>query len=424
MSYFTTDLYETKRELILFSEKLSQGLSKPKKKFVMNMIYGIAKNQSCHLSQIARALDEKSKLINVIDRLSDQLMNFSDEDMKIVQKNYHELIMKYIPNEPLINLDNSEIVKEYASKLEDLDKVVDASSVKSQDVKAGYHLCEASVVTKNEKQPLSLYSQVYSTKSKGFKSMNDETIKSIEAVKEIIKEKCTFVMDRGYDADVFYNYFMKKNDCKDDFIIRLKGNRKLLFKGKAKKVEEIAKARKGKIRMNMYFKEKDKETYVSHTRVALPKYAEQPLTLVIVYGLNEETPLLLLTNKKVMGKDDVHKIVRGYMQRWRIEEGFRFKKQTYKFEKMLVRKLHAMNVINMLLMVHIGHMSLLAEKINQKLLVIKIVERSQSIGKKAYLWLYRIQEGIREILHYAHQGIRDYLHIRENRIYRQMQLKL
>lgn len=71
------------------------------------------------------------------------------------------------------------------------------------------------------------------------------------------------------------------------------------------------------------------------------------------------------------------------MQRWRIEEEFRFKKQTYKFEKMLVRKLHAMNVMNLLLMIHIGHVSLLAEEINQKLLVIKMVERSQSIGKKA-----------------------------------------
>ena len=65
MSYFTTDLYETKRELIIFSEKLAQGLSKSKKKFLMNMLYGIAKNQSCLLSQIARALDEDVKLINI-----------------------------------------------------------------------------------------------------------------------------------------------------------------------------------------------------------------------------------------------------------------------------------------------------------------------------------------------------------------------
>lgn len=75
--------------------------------------------------------------------------------------------------------------------------------------------------------------------------MNDETIKSIQAVKEIMKERCTFVVDRGYDADVIYNYFIEKNENKDDFIICLKGNRNLLFKGKAKNVGKIASQRKG-----------------------------------------------------------------------------------------------------------------------------------------------------------------------------------
>ena len=106
--------------------------------------------------------------------------------------------------------------------------------------------------------------------------------------------------------------------------------------------------------MSMYFKEKEKEAYVSHTRAELPKY-KKPLTLVLVYGLSEEKPMMLLTNKKIKGKKDMHNIVRQYMQRWRIEEGFRFKKQGYGFEKMLVRKIHNMNVINSLLMMHIGH---------------------------------------------------------------------
>lgn len=87
------------------------------------------------------------------------------------------------------------------------------------------------------------------------------------------------------------------------------------------------------------FQEKDKETYVSHTRVALAKYADQSLTLVIVYGLSDETPLLLITNKRVTEKEDVYRTVRQYMQRWRIEEGFRLKKQEYGFEKMFIQRI-------------------------------------------------------------------------------------
>lgn len=69
--------------------------------------------------------------------------------------------------------------------------------------------------------------------------------------------------------------------------------------------------------MNMYFREGDKEAYVSHTRVKLPKYKDE-LTLVLVYGLSEEKAMMLLTNKKVKDKRDVHQVVRQYIKRWRI----------------------------------------------------------------------------------------------------------
>ena len=105
---------------------------------------------------------------------------------------------------------------------------------------------------KKEKQPISLYSHIYSTESKEFKSMNGETLKSIEYIKSIIEKKCTFVCDRGYDANIYYEYFLKE-ECNDDFIIRLTEKRKLMFKGKSKKASEIAVKRKGKIKMNMYF---------------------------------------------------------------------------------------------------------------------------------------------------------------------------
>lgn len=55
--------------------------------------------------------------------------------------------------------------------------------------------------------------------------MNEETLKSIEYIKSIIEKKCTFVCDRGYDANIYYEYFLKE-ECNDDFIIRLTEKRK------------------------------------------------------------------------------------------------------------------------------------------------------------------------------------------------------
>ena len=82
------------------------------------------------------------------------------------------------------------------------------------------------------------------------------------------------------------------------------------------------------------------------------------------------------------------------------------------------------NVINNLLMMHIGHLTLLTESINKKLLVIKIVERSRSLKSKNYFWLYQIKDGIGEILKFGHRGIEDYLQIRRHQPYKQLKLNV
>ena len=63
----------------------------------------------------------------------------------------------------------------------------------------------------------------------------------------------------------------------------------------------------------------------------------------------------LLTNIKSTEKEDVIKIVRLYLSRWRIEEYFRGKKQEYDFENMRVRTLKVMNNLNMMLTIHLGY---------------------------------------------------------------------
>ena len=80
--------------------------------------------------------------------------------------------------------------------------------------------------------------------------------------------------------------------------------------------------------------------------------------------------------------------------------------------------------INSLLMMHIGHLTLLTESINKKLLVIKIVEISRSLKSKSYFWLYQIKEGISEILKFSQRGIEDYLHIRKQEPFKQLRLNI
>ena len=53
------------------------------------------------------------------------------------------------------------------------------------------------------KQPISLYSHIYSTESKEFKSMNEETLKSIEYIKSNVHLYVTGDMMPIYITNIF-----------------------------------------------------------------------------------------------------------------------------------------------------------------------------------------------------------------------------
>ena len=285
----------------------------------------------------------------------------------------------------------------------------------------GYHVCEATMLSKNTKQTISIYSKIYSCKSNNFISKNTYTLESIKAAEEIIGEKFIGVFDRGYDDNKIYNYMSKNNH---QFIVRLDDERTLLFKGKRRSVEEVSKSRKGKISMNALFDDNEEcELMLSYTKAILPSNKKE-YTLVIVYGLSEERPMKLLTNIEIKDKEDVIKIVRLYLSRWRIEEHFRGKKQEYEFENMRVRTLESMNNLNMMLTIHLGHIAMLAEKIDKNLLIIKLIYASKSLKQKSIVWLRQISRGIRNMLMYAHNGIKDCQAMEKREKYKQLELRL
>lgn len=421
MNNCTMNSYEMKRDILNFSKKISKRANKSTSKFIMDMQFGLAKSGSCLISEISRALDENIKLNYTIERLCDNLSNMYDDEKELIWNNYLDEVKKNVDlDNPIVLFDDSDINKEYSRKLEDLDRVIDASSQDKRIVN-GYHVCEATILTKNEKQPLSIYSQIYSCKSENFESKNKYTIESIKTAEKLLGSNFTGVFDRGYDDNKIFNY-MEKN--KHKFVVRLDDQRILLFKGIRRNVEEVSKTRKGKIKMTALFDDnEEKELMISYTKAILP-YNKKEYTVVFVYGLSEEHPMKLLTNIKNAEKEDVIKIVRLYLSRWRIEEHFRGKKQEYDFENMRVRTLKAMNNLNMMLTIHLGYIAMLADKMDKKLLVIKIIEASKSLRKKIIVWISQISRGIKEILKYCHTGIKEWQDIEQRPEYKQLQLKL
>ncbi len=65
MLNYTTDTYKMKREILTFSNKISNNLSKAERKFIADMTYGILASKSCLLTDVVDRLHETSKKVTL-----------------------------------------------------------------------------------------------------------------------------------------------------------------------------------------------------------------------------------------------------------------------------------------------------------------------------------------------------------------------
>ena len=411
MNNYTINTYEMKRDIVKYSKKICEGVSKPETKFIMDMIYGIFKSKNVHLSAIAEALDENIKKAYTIDRLSD---NLSSDLSNNINNNYINLAMNSLGNNPVFIIDDSDVTKPLGKKFEDLGIVRDESS-KNKVYEKGYHHTEIIGLTKDNKQPISIYSQIHSSKSKDYISANDETFKALNTTIDALDErniKGIFVNDRGYDNNEIFNYYIRR---KQNFIIRLKENRKVYLNHRWYPITTIRDSRKGKVKLNIFFEGENKECYASVLKVQITAN-KRWVNLILVYGLGE-IPMMLASNIPLKSKENLINAVRCYINRWRIEEYFKFKKQEYNFEDFRVRTLKSINNLNKILTYTIGLIALLSEKIKKREFVNRIIKESKSLRDKVYLWFYQLSRGIYNILKQAKTGIRKWQDIREYKQY-------
>ena len=415
MVNFTSNTYQMKREILTFSNKISKNLSKPDKKFTADMIYGMLAAKSCLLTDIVDQLHEDTKKINSVERLSRHLEKGIPQKASV---SYLQAIKKWVPDEPVIHIDDSDVTKPDGYKFEALGIVRDGSeSTSTKNVyKKGYHVTEACVLTKSN-HPVSIFSRIHSSSEKDYKSANTITFEAMEQGAALF-EKATFAMDRGYDDN---KMFLKMDELKQDYVIRLKSNRKLLYHNKWTMATELRNRRKGKVKTSVYYKGKEHEAYLSHVKVQITA-SRKDIYLVLVYGITEH-PMMLATNKEIKSKEDVIKVARIYFSRWKIEEYFRCKKQMFQFENFRVRKLTAINALNFyitLCMAFLAHISMKPETNTLKVL---IIQKADPIKEKVYFCYYRLAKGISGILSYAKEGVRLWFRTKRP-AYRQLCLKL
>ena len=225
-------------------------------------------------------------------------------------------------------------------------------------------------------------------------------------------------MDRGYDDN---RMFLKLDELKQDYVIRLKSNRKLWFHGKWVPATQLRNQRKGKIKTSLIYRGKKHNAYLSHVKVQITA-SKKDIYLVLVYGITEH-PMMLATNKAIRSREDVINVAMTYFSRWRIEEYFRCKKQMFQFENFRVRKLIAINALNFYITLCMAFLAHISMKPETNVLKVSIIQKADPVKTKVCFCYYRLAKGISGILSYAKEGVRLWFRTKRS-AYRQLCLKL
>jgi hypothetical protein len=404
MKHYTTLGSNLKRGILRFSEKICEGLTRPGFKFVAQMVYGILAAQSCQLSKIARALDERITLKKTIDRLSRNLREFDGGER--LHEKYISKMRRYISKRTIFVVDDSDITKPCSKKLECLGTVRDGST---GEMGTGYHTVGVIALTPEKKQPIGVYNRVYSAEEAGFVSADDETLKALKFLGKHFGKNNVRAFDRGYDANVYYEHL---TDNREKFIIRAKKNRDVIYKGKRVNILKLANRFKGKYCLQ--FKRKNGLTAdckISIVPINLPCRPDDDLNLVVCFGFGN-TPLMLITNLKSDDDRLCVTVVKVYLMRWRIEEFYGFKKQQFAFEDFRVRSMASIRNLDLLLTVAIGYIGMMSEKADERATTAEVIAISKRIyGVNKFLF-YAIADGLRAVFSKCAGGIAAWLRFR------------
>jgi hypothetical protein len=362
----------------------------PELKFLGDMLYGIQAAKDVKLSCIGRALDEDIPLRKTEMRLGRNLgrEGFAGRVFDAIAREGARNIGK----DTVIAVDPTDIRKLYARKMENLATVRDGDK---DELGRGYWLCAAVSCQSGGRRITPLHLRLWSHEADDFVSENAEIFAAIDAVRAHAGRRGIYAIDRGGDRDEVFNHLA---DNKLGFVIRLVGNRNLVFRKREALAERLA----GKCKMR-YAETIRRETPEGEKVYAI-EYGSMPvrlphrdeeLRLVVVRGFGDK-PMMLLTTLASEGSRKSHwQAVEGYLTRWRVEDAIRFVKQSYRLED--IRLLDYTRLRNMMAVVlATAHFAAayLGEGVRRSILVSNITRVSRRLFGVAEFHYYAIADGI------------------------------
>src|SRR5881628_3500589 len=355
------------------------------------MLFGIQASQGVKLS----SLQEEIPLLKTEDRLS---RNLQAEELEThLRQGLLRLGRRRVDTNTVLCLDLSDVRKEYARKMEFLDQVWDGSA---GEVHPGYWLCSVLGAEVHGSELTPLYQQLFSVRAQDFVSENDELLSAIDQLRAQTRGRGIWAMDRGGDRRKLLEPLLER---RERFVIRSTGQRAVLDRQRHRvTLHHLGACCRLRYQAKI-IKIENRQEKVYALRYGAEPFRlpgrEEQLLLVVVAGFGQE-PLLLLTN--LAGARDSQSlwwIAQIYLTRWKIEETFRFIKQSYNLEDIRVMKYQRLkNLVLLVTAAAYFAATFLGQKMKLRILCEKLLIISQRFFGIPPFRFYALADGIKKIL--------------------------
>ena len=360
-----------------FISHLAEKLSKPKTKFIRDLLCGILFSNDLILTHIASKVPHSSKLTAIAKRFRRELA-----DCKAFSKqlwfNYLSVAAYKLDVDSLFIVDLSDLAKPYAKKMENIALVRDGDK---GCLVTGYWCMEVYCRDKDGIiWPLILWP--YSLEAEGQLSENAQILEILSLLDEYFGEGYgIWVFDRGFDRINLIEPFLAS---KRHFIIRQRGDRTVaLDNGVHIILRDLVE--------HLFAESSD---WLVYKKVCLPD-VKRPLYVVAYHTRGYSEPVTLLTDMVVENRELALQQRNRYVGRWAgCETSVQFLKSQMGLERFAVRRYRSMQGLIFLASLAMGFLSFVQSRckdIHQR-----INDRLRYSRDPKSFWFYRLLIALRD----------------------------
>ena len=325
-----------------FIGQITDGLSKPRRKFVTELLCGTIFSGDLVLTHIAAKIPQSASLAATAKRFRRQLAN-SQAFIRKILLNYLGVVRKRLDRDSLFITDLTDLARPYARRMENIALVRDGDK---GGFVTGYWCMEVYARDKDGiVWPLILWP--YSLQAEGQLSENVQILNILSILDEYFGQGFgIWIFDRGFDRLSLIEPFLA---CRRHFIIRQRGDRTIvLANGVHMILEDLVE--------HLFADTRD---WLVYKQVYLPGISK-PLYVVAYHTKGYDRPVILLTDMVAENRELALQIRNRYARRWSgCETSVGFLKGWIGLERFAVRKYRSMQALIFLASLAMGFLSFL-----------------------------------------------------------------